>query len=209
MITLTDPNLTGYVRMTSFMIRHWLRPWLWHDWKKTPSAWTLCANSWLGHNFIQDYSMRLTQPAIQLQLKVSLIHSHKRIANIRNEFFWIPDFIWPFKLWKTYTNLFSALVSVASWPEKVGTNADCTALVGFLQQFGGSQSALGTQGLMVLFAEAPCTLKRANDQSYCGQLSLWVADLVFIQGECLETHMQKWKVTFLELMCWGVRMSQC
>jgi len=34
MIILTDSNLTGYVRITSFIIiRHWLLPQLWHNWK--------------------------------------------------------------------------------------------------------------------------------------------------------------------------------
>ncbi len=90
----------------------------------------------------------------------------------------------------------------------MGTNADCTALVGFLQQFGGSQGTLGTQGLVVLFAEAPRTLKRANDQRNGGQLSLRVADLIFIQGEGLGTDTCKNVKAFRNKVL-GVRVSAC
>lgn len=61
-------------------------------------------------------------------------------------------------------HLLSILFSVASGPEEVCTDADGPTLVWLLEQFGGSERTLRPQRLVVLLAEAFCSLKRADDQ---------------------------------------------
>lgn len=68
----------------------------------------------------------------------------------------------------------------------MGAGADGAALVGFLQQLGGGQRALGPQGLVVLLAEAARPLEGPDDQGDGGQLGLGVADLVFVEREGLD-----------------------
>lgn len=67
----------------------------------------------------------------------------------------------------------------------MSTDADGSTLVGFLQQFGSSQSTLGSQRLVVLLAETVHSLKGSNDQCDGGELGLGVADLILIQREGL------------------------
>lgn len=83
------------------------------------------------------------------------------------------------------THLISVLVGVASGPEEVSADADGAALVRFLQQFGGSESALGSQRLVVLLAETAHALECANDQRDGSKLGLRVTDLILIQRERL------------------------
>lgn len=42
--------------------------------------------AWLGHNFIQEYSIRLTQPVIQLQRKVSYFKVTKELLILEMKF---------------------------------------------------------------------------------------------------------------------------
>lgn len=67
----------------------------------------------------------------------------------------------------------------------MGADADCAALVGFLQELGGGQRALCPQGLVVLLAEAARVLKGADDEHDGGKLGLGVTDLILIQREGL------------------------
>lgn len=67
----------------------------------------------------------------------------------------------------------------------MGADTDGSALVGLLQQLGGSQCTLSPQRLVVFLAETPHSLKGANDQCDGCQLGFGVADLILIQREGL------------------------
>ena len=63
------------------------------------------------------------------------------------------------------TNLFSFGSLGFSRPEQMGADLNPATLVGFLQQLGGRQGALGPQGVVVLLAEALHLLQGADDQA--------------------------------------------
>lgn len=84
-------------------------------------------------------------------------------------------------------------------------DANGAALVRLLQQFGGSQSTLGTEGLVVLLAETAHALKCANDEGYSSQLGFGVADLILVEREGLgsdrKTHSLILSKNFRVLKC--------
>ena len=61
-----------------------------------------------------------------------------------------------------------------------------SALVRFLEEFRGRQSALGAQGVVVLIGEAAHLLESPDDQADRCKLRAAVGDLVLIQGEGLQ-----------------------
>lgn len=67
----------------------------------------------------------------------------------------------------------------------MSADADSAALVGFLQQFGGSEGTLGSQRLVVLLAETAHALERADDQRDGSELRLGVTDFILVQRERL------------------------
>ena len=72
-----------------------------------------------------------------------------------------------------------------SRPEKVGTCCNCTTLVRFLEEFGATSSAVGSEGLVVLFSEVVHLLKRGYDQDKSSHLGLGVRDVFLKHSESL------------------------
>ena len=83
------------------------------------------------------------------------------------------------------THLFTILVGAAARPEQMCADADGSALVGLLQQLGGSQRTLSPQRLVVFFTETSHSLKGTDDQRDGCQLGFGVTDLILIQREGL------------------------
>ena len=85
---------------------------------------------------------------------------------------------------ETYLLAF-ALHSPAT-PEEMRAYAHTTTLIRFLQKLGGCEGALGTQRLVVFFAEATHLFKGGVDEGDGCKLGFGIADFVFVQRECLQ-----------------------